>query len=285
VTNARSKTRLAVARDEAREKMLARIEKAGNIRADEVRSDVNLADAMEKENRWWSYNSELLSCLFTTNEYQVEYCGSRQAIHYAADRYDQPPSWQTLQGRLVGSVTSQISALHSIVDRLDLIDEDEMPATDSTAQGERNLKLVIERFHLVARQMRERHSSRASLEINDEYDVQDLFHALLMIFFDDIRREEWTPSYAGGASKIDFLLLEIETAIEIKKSRNSLTTRQLGEELLIDIAKYQTHPQCRKLICFVYDTERIFTNPRGVEADLSKLHNELAVVVMIVPRP
>jgi len=150
-----------------------------------------------------------------------------------------------------------------------LIDEGEMPAVDGAAQAELNLQLLIGRFHLVARQMRVRHCSRATLEINDEYDVQDLLHALLMIFFNDIRKEEWTPSYAGGASKMDFLLLEIETVVEVKKSRQSLTAKLLGEELLIDIAKYQEHPRFRKLVCFVYDPEGTITNPRGVEADLS----------------
>jgi hypothetical protein len=54
---------------------------------------------------------------------------------------------------------------------------------------------------------------------DDEYDVQDIFHALLRLFVDDIREEEWTPSYAGGASRMDFLLPELETVVEIKKTR------------------------------------------------------------------
>jgi hypothetical protein len=33
--------------------------------------------------------------------------------------------------------------------------------------------------------------------LKDEYDVQDLLYALLRIFFDDVRPEEWTPSFAG----------------------------------------------------------------------------------------
>ncbi len=59
-------------------------------------------------------------------------------------------------------------------------------------------------FHLVANQLKTRHSNRESLVISDEYDVQDLLHALLHIYFDDIRPEEWTPNYAGGSSRVDF---------------------------------------------------------------------------------
>lgn len=42
--------------------------------------------------------------------------------------------------------------------------------------------------------------------MNDEYDVQDIIHALLKIEFDDIRPEEWGTSYAGSNSRMDFYL-------------------------------------------------------------------------------
>jgi hypothetical protein len=68
------------------------------------------------------------------------------------------------------------------------------------------VKLIINRFHQVVRQLQARHSNRNTLEIGDEYDVQDLFHALLKLYFDDIRPEEYTPSYAGSASRVDFFV-------------------------------------------------------------------------------
>lgn len=59
------------------------------------------------------------------------------------------------------------------------------------------LENLFERFHIIVRQLRRRHDSRETLMINDEYDVQDLLNTLLLIHFDDVRPEEWTPSYAG----------------------------------------------------------------------------------------
>jgi len=59
------------------------------------------------------------------------------------------------------------------------------------------IELIANRFHTIVRQLHHRHASRDTLTISDEYDVQDLFHALLRLFFGDIRDEEWTPSYAG----------------------------------------------------------------------------------------
>lgn len=142
---------------------------------------------------------------------------------------------------------------------------------------------IGERFHLVAKQLRARRQDRPTLDIGDEYDVQDLFHSLLRIPFDDVRPEEWTPSYAGGASRVDFLLPEIEAVVEIKKSRQGLGARELGEQLIIDIAKYRRHPDCRTLFCFVYDPDGRIANPRGIENDLNAKQDELTVRVLIAP--
>jgi hypothetical protein len=97
----------------------------------------------------------------------------------------------------------------------------------------------------------------------DEYDVQDLVHALLWLYFGDIRPEECTPSYAGGASRMDFLLPEAEAVVETKMTRPNLSTKQLRNELIIDIATYKEHPKCRALFCLVYDQDKRIKNPRG----------------------
>ena len=146
------------------------------------------------------------------------------------------------------------------------------------------IDIIANRFHAVVMQIRQRYGSRVAMDINDEYDVQDLFHSLLKLYFDDIRREEWNPSYAGSSSRSDFLLSEVNTIVEIKKTRASLSTKQLGDQLIIDIAKYKTHPQCQRLICFVYDPEGYINNPRGIENDLSKSEEGLDVRTIIVPK-
>lgn len=142
---------------------------------------------------------------------------------------------------------------------------------------------IGDRFHLVAKQLRVRRESRPTLDVNDEYDVQDLFHSLLRLAFDDVRPEEWTPSYAGGASRMDFLLPEIEAVVEIKRSRLGLGARELGEQLIVDIAKYKRHPSCRTLFCFVYDPDGRIANPRGIESDLNATQDDLTVRVLIAP--
>lgn len=149
------------------------------------------------------------------------------------------------------------------------------------------LHLVIQicsRFHLVAKQLRSRHAGRATLDIEDEYDVQDLIHTLLRLFFDDIRPEEVCPSYAGSSSRMDFLLKDESIVVEIKKTRAGLGAKEVGNQLIEDIARYQSHPSCKTLVCFVYDPEGRVANPRGLENDLNRTEDDLVVKVIIVPK-
>jgi hypothetical protein len=145
------------------------------------------------------------------------------------------------------------------------------------------IKSLLRQFHLVARQLQHRYNDRNSLIISDEYDVQDLLHALLRIYFDDIRPEEHTPSYAGGASRVDFLLKKEKIVIEVKITSTRLRDRQIGEQLIIDIQRYQAHQDCETLVCFVYDPGGLLKNPAGLANDLSKKHDRIVVSVIIVP--
>lgn len=146
------------------------------------------------------------------------------------------------------------------------------------------IEQICSRFHLIARQLRTRYNDRETLVVDDEYDTQDLLHALLHIYFDDIRPEEWAPSYAGGCSRVDFLLKEEKIIIEVKKTRKTLKAKHVGEQLIIDSEKYRTHPDCKKLFCFVYDPEGWISNPRGLENDLNKKEDNFEVRVLIVPK-
>jgi REase_DpnII-MboI len=128
---------------------------------------------------------------------------------------------------------------------------------------------IFRRFPLVAHQLLKRHDQRGTLEITDEYDVQDLLHALLLVFFDDVRPEEWTPSYAGRKTRADFLLKKERIIVEAKMTREDLKQKQVVEQLIVDRAHYATHPDCELLLCFVYDPERRLDNPRAIESDLS----------------
>jgi len=143
---------------------------------------------------------------------------------------------------------------------------------------------LADSFHRVSLRLRTRHADRTPFLVNDEYDVQDLFAALLETRFEDVRREEWGPSYAGGATRADFFLKNESVLLETKMTRDGLTDRKLGEELIVDIAHYKQRPDCKALVCFVYDPEHRLKNPQGLENDLSKQADHIDVRVLIRPK-
>lgn len=179
------------------------------------------------------------------------------------------------------SVQQGIGILESIKEdlELNLLDIN----TEDTFNPLSPLLTIFERFHSVVRQLRNRYSDRPTLNVADEYDVQNLLHSLLTIHFDDIRPEEWTPSYAGKGSRMDFLLKDYKIVIEVKKTRSGLTGKEVGTQLIDDIARYQQHQDCETLLCFVYDPEGLIGNPRGLENDLSKDNGKIKVRVYIRP--
>lgn len=178
--------------------------------------------------------------------------------------------------------------LQSMIDEIETYWEEDESAASEVSIGrttEEIIELLCNRFYTVTRQLKRRSKGRPNLEIADEYDVQYLMRALLHLFFEDVRPEEWTPSYAGKSSRVDFLLKIEKTVLEIKHSRSSLTEKELGDELIIDIRRYQaTHPDCQSLFCFVYDPEGYIDNPRGMENDLSKVIEGMLVKVIIAPK-
>jgi len=143
---------------------------------------------------------------------------------------------------------------------------------------------ICDRFHAIAGQLTQRRGGRPTLEVKDEYDVQDLLHALLRLYFDDIRPEEWTPSYGGGSSRMDFLLKGHDIVVEAKMTRKGLTAKEVSEQLIIDAAKYGQHPECKTLVCLVYDPAALLKNPRGIERDLARLSgNGLEMICVVTP--
>ncbi len=181
------------------------------------------------------------------------------------------------------SVEEGIGILRSISEDLNLGVLNHTVNDSSVSDPASPLFNIFDKFHLLVRQLRSRHNSRDTLDVKDEYDVQDFFHTLLHLYYDDIRPEEWTPSYAGKSARMDFLLKDLKIVIEIKKTRNGLTTKELGSQLIEDIARYKVHPDCENLICFTYDPEGLIGNPRGIESDLSSDENGMNVKVIIRP--
>jgi len=140
---------------------------------------------------------------------------------------------------------------------------------------------ILGRFHGMALQLKIRERCRSPLEINDEYDLQYVLKAALRLEFDDVRPEENTPSYAGRGSRMDLLLKSEQIVVETKFVTARLLDKEVGEQLVLDIAHYRTHPDCKTLVCYVYDPRSLLVNPAGLIADLEKPSGPLPVSVIV----
>lgn len=161
------------------------------------------------------------------------------------------------------------------------------PAPQSSQAGSdsvERVKTLCCRFHSVARQLRLRGEYRATLSVEDEFDAQDLLHALLRIQFDNIETDEWTPSYSSGVPRTTLLLNDSRLAVIVKKTRPGLNAKDLTDQLRIDAERYRSHGHCTTLLCFMYDPEGRIGNPRGLEASLTSVNDSFVIDVLVAPK-
>lgn len=159
-----------------------------------------------------------------------------------------------------------------LMEKYDRLEHDR-PQMSAAASAEEPIDLLLSmlpRFQYFVTQLGRRHANRKAMNFVDEYDVQDAMHAILIMMFSDVRSEEYTPSYAGKSSRIDFLLSRGEVALEVKMTRPGLLDKQLGDELIIDVKRYQNHPRCQTLVCFIFDPGRLLVNPGALVNDLAQ---------------
>ncbi len=146
------------------------------------------------------------------------------------------------------------------------------------------LRKVCLRFHAVARQLRLRKDYRTTLEVEDDFDLQDLLCALLKLEFDEVGTEEWTPPYAGGSTRTTLLLNGEQIAIVAKKTRSGLTTKELADQISADAQHYSARKSCRHLFCFIYDPEGRIGGPTRLESDLTSVSDRHTIHVLVAPK-
>lgn len=82
------------------------------------------------------------------------------------------------------------------------------------------LQVLVRSLPRAMHPLSNRRKGAQTLSFDSEWDVQDLLHALLRPWVADIRPEEFTPSYAGTSTRIDFLLPKYSLVLELKYVRD-----------------------------------------------------------------
>jgi len=287
VANHRSKQRpipdeapeLTVPLDEAQERVMTQIT-AGDVLVNRRVASHDDVDQLDRDlTRWKDYTGEVLRRIASTDSLANDF----NRIRHPAYVTDLKPTVEQRWRPVNDVINLYLNNVRSIYDRLDLIPVANDAQSSAQPDPLPTILNVLDRFHAVAKRLRRRHNNRETLDVRDEYDVQDLLNALLLVSFDDVRAEEGSPSVAGSSPRIDFLLKSERTLIEVKMTRSGLTDKKLGDELSVDLQRYRSHPDYDTLIFFIYDPADFIRQPASIINDLSGAHNGKRVIVVIEP--
>lgn len=278
---------LKVDKDDLKRKIEERIQLGLNICERQITSEPEKNQMWTDFIDWNNLNEEIIRLAFDKpkNIYVEEYKykpGINIDALYGRERQ------KTFQEEVEDEkslIKFQVRKLRWFFEKVDFLNSMETTQkTDISKNQFNNLILLLGRFHKVVQVLRERHNSQETIVIQNEYDVQDLLNGLLQINFDDVRKEDFSPSHAGANSRLDFVLKKEKIILEVKMTSESLTTNKLGQELLVDIGRYKEYPDCNDLVIFIYDKGDFVRNKIGFINDLQKQStSKLKVTVVINP--
>lgn len=132
---------------------------------------------------------------------------------------------------------------------------------------------VIDQFPAATHALRQRQRSRPPFVINDEYDAQDLFHALALGVLPDLVPEDPASKVAGKGSRLDFTSRSARLGVELKYLRSAADLERVRQEILVDESTYQMHPHVETVAVLVHDPLRHVAPDQqaAFEADLSQV--------------
>jgi REase_DpnII-MboI len=93
-------------------------------------------------------------------------------------------------------------------------------------------------------------------EVADEYDVQDLLHAVLRAYLKYSVQEDPLPKVAGAkSSRIDVSIEELGILIEVKYVRGPADQKRIFEEYSQDLLLYAEWAHLKTLIYLIYNSD------------------------------
>jgi hypothetical protein len=101
-----------------------------------------------------------------------------------------------------------------------------------------------------------RRKGKVAFEITDEYDAQDLLHAVLRAYLKYTVHEEPLGKVGGGhAGRADVALEELGTVIELKYVHGPDDQRRIVDEFSNDLLLYTKWPHLKHFIYLVYNAQ------------------------------
>ncbi|MCJ7483488.1 MAG: hypothetical protein MUO31_11035 [Thermodesulfovibrionales bacterium] len=128
------------------------------------------------------------------------------------------------------------------------------------------IERVCKRISYAARILSNRQrKGKNSFEIKDEYDVQDLLHAVLRANLKYSVQEDPLPKVAGTkSSRADISIEELGILIEIKFVRSPDDQKVIFNAFSQDLVLYSAWPHLRKLLYVIYNANDL-SDPEALE--------------------
>jgi REase_DpnII-MboI len=277
---------LVVDKDELKDQLKIRMQLGHDIQQRPITNETEKIDAWRSFIDWDNFNEELIRQAFDkpNNPHVAEY-KFKEGIDIEVAFYGKTRSFSELVQQDKNQIAYQLRKLSWFYEKIDLQKTNEATAKPKLEkQSLNNLLNLLSRFHKIAQAIRDRRKGkgRDTILIQDEYDVQDLLYGLLQIYFDDVRKEDYSPSSAGANTRLDFVLKREKIILEIKITSESLPLKKLGEDLYIDIGRYKAYPDCNNLVIFIYDKGDFIRNKIGFIYDLENQSTPTFKVTAII---
>lgn len=136
------------------------------------------------------------------------------------------------------------------------------------ATPEPEIGLIIylcKRLPNAARILGNRRKGKVPFEVKDEYDVQDLLHALLRAYLKYSVHEEPLGKVAGGhAGRADVAIDDLGAVVELKYVHGPDDQKRLVDEYSNDMLLYTKWPKLKHFIYLVYNSQDL-RDPEALE--------------------
>jgi len=118
------------------------------------------------------------------------------------------------------------------------------------------IERLCKRLPQVARILAARsRKGKTAYEISDEYDVQDLLHAVLRAYIKYSVQEDTLPKVGGAKSgRVDVSIEELGVLVEVKYVRGPDDQKRLFEEYSQDLVLYSAWPHLKTMIYLIYNS-------------------------------
>jgi hypothetical protein len=116
-------------------------------------------------------------------------------------------------------------------------------------------EVVSSRFKRAARSLLSRRAGKNAFEINDEYDAQDLLHAMLRCYFKyPVRENPLSKIAASVSTRADLCIDELGLIVEVKFAKGPRDQHRIEKEISEDLVFYTTWEPLKYLFFVVVNS-------------------------------